>query len=313
MYQLPNAAESWMRDRHGVATTRDLTIFGIRRSALERFERVGLLHRVERGVFVLAGSPATLAQRCAIQCCTHPRGFVTGPTCGAMDGLRRMPATASVHFAVRHGRHLPTVPGIHYRQTTQLNEGDRRRLPDGLVLASWPRLAFDLAADLRQLDHVSVVHQMLDRRHVTRDELRSISERLCHPARPGSTTFARTVEALGTGTHQSDAEVTVAELLRAAGVPIEAQVRITVPGRWPIHVDLGVVAIRWGVELDIHPEHRSVEGSAEDARRRSLAIEAGWTIETATELDVRPASLPTLVRRLAASYQRALGRDQSAV
>ncbi|MFV0309995.1 MAG: type IV toxin-antitoxin system AbiEi family antitoxin domain-containing protein [Desertimonas sp.] len=312
MDQLPEIAEAWIRERHGVVTTAELARFGVRRSALGRFERVGLLRRVERGVFVLAGSPATLAQRCAVQCRAHPRGFITGPTAGALAGLRRMPTATAVHVAVRHGRHLPAVDGVRYRQTTALIQADRRHRPDGLVTASWARLAFDLAADLRLNDHRSVVHQLLDRGLVTTPQLRAIAGRLCHPARRGSTTFARTMASLDDGgPHQSHAEVRVADALRAAGVPVIPQAAVAIVGGRTLHVDLGVPELRWGVELDVHPEHRSIEGAANDAERRSLAMAAGWTIETAAELDVAAASLPGLIRRLASSYQRALALHRS--
>lgn len=311
MYQMPDAAATWLHDHHGVATTAKLDDLGVGKAARRRLEHNGVLRRVERGTFVLVGAPSTLAQRCAIQCAAHPAGFITGPSAGLLADLRRMPQAASVHLAVPHGRRLPPVLGVTYRQTRALRPADRRERDDGIVVASWPRLAFDLAADLRQLDHESVVQQLLDRRRVTTEELLRIGERLCHPARPGSTTFEVTVAGLTGGrAQQSHAEVRVAAALRAAGVPVEPQVPIVVPGRWTLHLDLGVAAARWGVELDIHPEHRTKEGAASDAERRSIAIEAEWIVETATELDVRPQSVAGLVERLARSYRRALARPR---
>ena len=44
--------------------------------------------------------------------------------------------------------------------------------------------------------------------------------------------------------------------------------------------------MRWGVELDIHPEHRSVDGHHRDARRvRSLHLH-GWQVEPVADRDV---------------------------
>ena len=110
--------------------------------------------------------------------------------------------------AANHGRRVCTsrsvmvctstrTAGVVFRQTTALRASDRTVRADGIVVASFPRLAFDLAADLRQLDHRSVVEQLLDRRLVTADELAAIGRRLCHPARRGSTTFRRTLLGLG--------------------------------------------------------------------------------------------------------------------
>jgi hypothetical protein len=61
---------------------------------------------------------------------------------------------------------------------------------------------------------------------------------------------------------------------------------------------------RWGVELDIHPEHRTKEGARNDARRRRRAHEEGIQVETVTELDL--VDLPALADELAASYRRRL-------
>ena len=68
-----------------------------------------------------------------------------------------------------------------------------------------------------------------------------------------------------------------------------------------VHVDLAVPDIKWGIELDIHPEHRSIEGHAGDARRyRSLHF-VEWQIEPVSEQDM--ANLNTLADELAALYR----------
>jgi hypothetical protein len=43
---------------------------------------------------------------------------------------------------------------------------------------------------------------------------------------------------------------------------------------------------RWGIELDIHPEHRSVDGHHRDARRFRSLHESSWQIEPVTEQDM---------------------------
>ena len=135
---------------------------------------MGITICVERGVYVLVGAPATLEQRCRIQCLAHPTGFITGPTGGMLGDIRRMPRSTRIHVAVRHGLHLPSVSGVRYRQTRALDARDWWVRPDGIKVARWDRLAFDLAADLELRDHTSVVHQMLDRKVVDLAELHAI-------------------------------------------------------------------------------------------------------------------------------------------
>ena len=208
-----------------------------------------------------------------------------------------MPGSAALHYSVPHGIHLLPTGGVTWRQTTVIHRADRHERKDGIVVAAWPRLAFDLAADLRPLDHLSVVHQLINDRRVTVDELVSIDRRLGHPARPGSGRFRRTLESLGDGgaaASDSHPEVVLAAALRQLGVPVVEQAEILRPDGRRIHVDFGVPRARWGVELDIHPEHRSVEGHAADAERRRHAHRAGWQIEVVSGLDMRrPDALAT--------------------
>jgi hypothetical protein len=299
---LSPAAARWLAEHHGVATARELRALGLGRKAVDRLCAIGVLHRFARGVYVLATASQTLEHRCRLLCALHPGGFVTGPTAAMLEGLRRNPTASTLHFSVRHGVHLYHVIGVRFRQTTNLRAEDLRVRPDGIVVARWPRLAFDLAADLTPLDHRSVVHQMRDRRLVGDHELLSIGARLCHPARRGSTTFRLTLFDLGHAPPDSHPEVILLDALLRRGIPVEPQVPVQRANGVTVHLDLGVPAACWGVELDIHPDHRSIPGHHRDAHRvRSLHVE-GWQIEPVTELDME--RVDGVVDELAALYRR---------
>jgi hypothetical protein len=303
MSDLTPAALSWLAAHHGVITTRQLRSRGVGHKTQVRLVERGVLRGVHKGVFVISSTRATLEQRCAALCAAHPEGFVTGPTAGILVGLRRMPIHSSLHFSIRHGARVPPSPGVHFRQTTTLLFADRVRRPDGIVLASWPRLAFDLAADLAPLDHLSVLQQLLHENKVTSDDLVDIERRLGHPARSGSGLFRRNLERIGgSGPNESHYEVRLADALRARGIPIEHQSRLVRAsnGR-AARVDLAVPAVRWGIELDIHPEHRTFEGQANDARRvRDLHV-LEWQIEPVTESDMQ--DLDRLTEELVGLYR----------
>jgi hypothetical protein len=303
---LSSSAARWLADHHGAATTAELRTLGLGRKAVDRLCAIGVLRRITRGVFVLSTAPATLEQRCRLLCCLHPGGFITGPTAAMLEGLRRQPKFAALHLSVRHGVHLHHVEGVLFRQTTKLRADDRRVRPDRIVVASWKRLAFDLAADLAPLDHRSVVHQLLDRRHVVADDLIDVGLRLSHPARRGTTTFALSMIELGHRPHDSHPEVVLGDALLRRGVPVEPQVPIERADGITLHLDLGVPAARWGVELDIHPEHRSVDGHHRDTRRVRALHDTAWQIEPVSELDM--ANVDALADELARLYRaRAAG------
>jgi hypothetical protein len=289
MSDLTPAANRWLNHHHGVITSAELSRCGVARATISRLVAAGVLRRAHKGVFVIASSPPSVEQRCVALCRAHPTGFVTGPTAGVMLGLRRMPKRAPLHFAVRHGLRLDAEPGVHFRQTTVLRTAHRTDRGNGIMTASYARLAFDLAADLRPLDHLSVLQQLLHERRVSVGELVAMEKRLGHPARRGSGLFARNLQLLeGTVPNESHPEVELADALRARGIPIEHQTRLVRASNGRIaRVDLAVPAIRWGIELDIHPEHRTFEGHASDATRTRDLHLLDWQIEPVTEVDMR--------------------------
>ena len=302
MNELTPAALQLLADHHGVITTACLRSAGVGRSTTDRLVKAGVLRAVLKGVYVLAATKPTLEQRCVVLSVAHRTGYVTGPTAGKLYDLRRMPQTSALHFACPHGVHLPIQIGVTFRQTRALTTADRWTRPDGITIVKPRRLAFDLANDLTPLDHASVLQQLLDRRLVTFSELVATGARLCHPARPGSNRFEQSLHRLdGSSPAQSHPEVVLAEALWERSVPVERQARVVRSAGSFVHVDLAVPEIRWGIELDIHPEHRSIEGHAGDARRyRSLHL-VEWQVEPVSEEDI--ANLVTLADELAALYR----------
>jgi hypothetical protein len=284
---LTPAAMAWLATHHGVITTASLRSCGVGRSTTDRLVRAGVLLNPHKGVYVLASVASSLEVRCAVLCAVHPSGFVTGPTAGTMLDLRRLPRFSGIHFAVRHGLRLDPEPGVVFRQTTALSESHRMVRADGIVVAKPKRIGFDLAADLSALDHLSVLHQLLDRNLVTYDEMVAVGVELCHPARRGSKRYKESLARLGgSAPAQSHPEVVLAEALARRAVPVERQTRVVRVGGRLARIDLAVPEIKWGIELDIHPEHRTIDGQAGDARRyRSLHL-AAWQIEPVTELDM---------------------------
>ncbi len=81
---------------------------------------------------------------------------------------------------------------------------------------------------------------------------------------------------------------------------MDAQVAVLRPGGRTARIDLAVRNARWGIELDIHPEHHTVDGAARDAQRRRDLHREGWQIEVVAELDM--ANVAPLADELAALY-----------
>ena len=303
MSDLTPEALSILRVQHGHATVAQLDAAGIRRRARLRLIDAQLLTPVYKSVVRIPSAPNTLEGRCVALCLGHPCGFITGPTGGKLAGLRRMPRPEPIHFAVRHGIHLEPSHNVTLHQTTSIQSSDLRRRHDGITTASPSRLAFDLAAMLSIDDHASVIEQLLRDGHCSMAELAAIARRLCHPRRPGSLRFMRSlVERGDRRAAESHPEVVLGEALRARHVPVVPQVsNLVLPNGRRIRIDLAVPAVRWAIEIDVHPDHLLLEGTTRDKRRDRQCHLIGWQVERVTEVDF--LDLCGLVDELVALYQ----------
>ena len=215
----PNAL-AILRTQHGHATTSQLNNAGVHRRARQRLIETQVLTSVYKSVVRIGSAPNTMEGRCAAVCLGHPSGFITGPTGGKLLGLWRMPRPEPMHLAVPHGIHLERHHNLILHQTTSIKPSDVRRREDGIVTASPSRLAFDLAAILSIQDHASVIEQLLREGHCSMAELGSVARRLCHPRRPGSLRFVRTLMARGDRpAAESHPEIVLGDALRSEGSP----------------------------------------------------------------------------------------------
>jgi len=131
-----------------------------------------------------------------------------------------------------------------------------------------------------------VLHQLVDEGRVTPEELRSGIVCAVQPD----------VEASGFGRRSTDSVAVrrashTARSCSPRSCTVEAyrsNARLGLvrgPGGRLARIDLAVPEIRWGIELDLYPEHRSIEGHAGDARRyRDLHL-VEWQIEPVSEID----------------------------
>jgi hypothetical protein len=208
-----------------------------------------------------------------------------------------------IQLSIPHGSNIGPLDGVTLRQSTKIAVGDvQARRRDGIRLASPPRLAFDLAADLSQRDHASIVEQILHERRCTWATMLATARRLIHPLRPGSVVMATTLMERGQRRPaESHGEVDLGVELRRIGVPAEPQVVwLDLPNGSRARIDLSIPAIRWGIELDLHPDHLLLGGTARDKRRDRQCHLIGWEIERVTELDL--LDLDGLLAELQALY-----------
>lgn len=288
MHSLTPAALIVLQRQSNVITARQLTAAGITRSQREALVDADVFEHVGQSVFRVVGMPVSRDTRLIELCLRHPAGMITGPTAGGIRGLRRMPRASPLTFALPHNSRADMPPSVVLRRTRRLPEDHRITLPNGMVVPSWPRLAFDLAADLGDRSLASVIEQMLHDDRCTEEELAAIARDLCAPARPGSKRFARVlVRRQGRLPSESDPELEVLVGLQQRGVPVVPQVQLLeLPGGGRVRIDLAVPDLRWAVEVDVHPAHLHLLGTTKDKQRDRQLHLIGWQVERITAIDL---------------------------
>ena len=318
------AALSSLHDHLGTITVAQLDRCGISHRLRLHLISIGALIPMHRGVYRIASQPISLEVRCAALSLFIPDGFVTGPVGGKLFDLRRMPTTTTkppqrskekpievIPYAVPHGSRI-SIPGVRIRQTTIIEPTDLFERGDGIRLASPWRLAFDLAGDLDAEDLDSVIEQILAKKLCTLVTLGETARRLAHPARPGSTEFINALtNRVPGGPLESHPEVRVAKALQARGIPIQAQSTwLDLPNGKRVRLDVSVPDIRWGLEVDVHPDHFLQLGTA-DRRRDRQCHRIGWQVDRVTAIDMLDfdAMIDELVENYRARLEQVTGRS----
>jgi hypothetical protein len=110
------------------------------------------------------------------------------------------------------------------------------------------------------------LEQILHERHCTSDDLLEVARALCAPRRRGSDAFAKALlQHHGGPPTESHPELRILTGLHHRGVPAEPQVdRLQLPNGRSIRIDMAVPAMRWAVEVDVHPHHLGLVGTTLD-------------------------------------------------
>lgn len=274
---------------HGIVTVDELLAHGIGRARRQRLVADDLLVPIFKGVYRLRSAPDTPLSRNRAISAADVKAFVTGHAGGQMWGLRRMGRVQQIEVRVPHYSHALAQPWVTLRRCNAIEPVDIVHRSDGIRVASPPRLAFDLAATLSDLDLESVIEQILDEGWCTARTLIDTGRRLYHPARPGSATFHRVMSRRPVWMKPADShpEVIVFDQLRSAGVRgLVRQYALDLPGGWTIHADVAVPDLRWVIPIDHITWHGGRISSTRDRQNDRQATKIGWTVSRVTDEDI---------------------------
>lgn len=241
-----------LRARHGVTTRRRLRDLGLTDSHVDGLIRRDRLVVRGNGVLVSNAHADTYERRVAIACAITG-GAATYPTAGVLWNFRKTPRVPELHVVVQWHRRISAPTGVRINRTRNLPDTDLVRRPDGIVVVSPPRMAFDAARWLGADDLESLIEQGIERGNFTVPTLWAHARRLCHPCRDGSALFARVLSAREPWRRpvMSDYELVLERALRKRGFP--AFVRghsLEIASGVHIHPDLGLPDDGFFIEID---------------------------------------------------------------
>lgn len=280
MAHLTPDAHRLLATQHGVASTRQLTASGLSRDQVKRLEVDGALTLIVNTVYRSPSAPVTELTRCAAVCLAREGVVIAGPTAGRLWGFRRLPRDHRVHVLAPPASHPISAEWLVAYRTPALRDCDIVHRDDGIRVTSRSRTALDLARWLTPSDVLSVIEQAMRDGGLTDADMYEGAVELISPQRRWIDVFLnQLVRRTPGGPAESHPEVRVAAALAVRGVHgLERQHRITLPGYGAARFDLAVPALRWAIEIDLHPVHEETAGIASDQRRDLAARTAGWDV-----------------------------------
>jgi predicted transcriptional regulator of viral defense system len=283
--------------QHGVVATWQLDGLGYSKSSVAKAAKVGRLHRIHRGVYVVGQRRLSWEGRCMAAILASYPSVASHLSAAWLWGLlRSRPET--VHIT-RRSRMSGRRPFVFHRADLARVDLTRR---DGIPVTSLSRTILDVAVTSRPSTvkrHIQVaddlglfdlreMQDLLDRTKGHKGQVKVRAALEIYEERP---VFTR-----------SSLERRFLELVREAGLP-EPAMNHFVAGH---ELDAYWAAERFGVELDVYETHGSRLSFEEDRVRDDDFLHAGieTTRVTGRRLDREPGAVMESIRRHLARRSR---------
>lgn len=282
----PPLAET-VANRHGLITTGELVADGWSPTQIRGLIESRTVVRCHSGVYRFATSLETFESRCAAACLADSSTVVAGTAAGYLWQFRiiRQPEAPIVMF--EHDRN-PLSRGVVRRRTNVLDEVDRVRRSDGIVVASPPRAWFDCARDLSDENFEALTEWVLDR-HSAIPTLWHTVRRLSGRGRPGLARVRRVLSRRSTWQRPagSKLELRVLRALRRAGLPeLVRQHPLRLPNGVVVHPDGADPLVRWAVEIDHVTWHGGRADAQRDKGRDRNLRRMDWQVDRVTDQEL---------------------------
>lgn len=306
MPSLDRQALSWLRAHHATISTDALDDAGVSLDQLKYLVEVGTLQRIIDGAYAFAGVESDELARCAALCTSRPHLVVAGPTAARIWALRRAPRDGLIHVIAPPRSHPCQEPWVRAYRTSMISADEIVDRIDGVRLTNPSRTVVDLTRYTSEDAVSSMVEDVLHRGLCTPTSLHRVAEALATPGRPWARRFVRLLARRHPGAAaESDAERRVLEALVSRGVlGVERQVPVELPGYGPARFDMAIPHLKLAIEVDLHPEHASPVGIANDHWRDDCAASVGWATRRVGQVELTQQFDATIDRLLAFLQRR---------
>jgi very-short-patch-repair endonuclease len=247
-------------------------------------------------VLIVAGAPVTEAMKAwtGVLAIGQPVRLA-GRTAARWLNLERAPLADMPQFQVPNNRRPRDVAGLDVGRVTPANWSVV--WARGLPVAPIPTVIRDMAATGSHDLVRDVVQHALRRRRVSFEALAGSLGR----GHPGARLLRGVLEEVGPGFQVKWERILHRALLRR-GVRMRPQTPIEAPDGRKAFIDLGIEALKYGVEIDGFLNHMA-RFAADRRRFRMVAVECGWIIapyaveEIADHLDAVADEIAAEVQR----------------
>ena len=274
------------KSQYGLFTTRQALDAGYRIREQRRGACAGRWRQVIRGVWVCQDLDPTLEQRCRALTLIGAGSFViSGRAALALRGIESARPVKEISVVVPPASGVLARAGVVYRRY-EVEHTEWR----GITLACTAQAAIEIARFEPIGASVPILDELLRRKAVTEDELRTLISELASGAR-GKRNAARALE-------YSDASAESAQESRLRLILVGAQIPGLVSqfevrderGKFVARCDFAIPMLRIAIEYDGVRYHRDDhERFVSDRRRQNALVTRGWTVIRFTKGDlVRP-------------------------
>ena len=295
--------------QHGLVTMRQLAVMGYTKHGIRRRLEAGVLFRVHRGVYAVAGTKDGFEFRVMAAVLAAGEGALASHRCAAaLYGLRRVCCDGPEVTVC--GRAAPRIDGLMAHRRDVLTSRDRSRI--GIIPVTSPAWTLlDLAASgidpLRvggALDDV-LVRKLASLRAIERLVLRAAELPI-----PGAGVLGELVADRLQGKQPSETglEDELLEVFRAFGLPEPVrQFVLLLPGGGTARFDAAYPDLLLGFEADGDRWHKGLLDRMRDEARDEQCGLIGWTVRRYGTEDIRdrPAGIADEVVRLRMSAEAA--------